>query len=118
MRQYLARRYQKRRSAAIERLGGACVQCGSTDDLQLDHIDRSTKSTNIAKLILAKDERLLAELAKCQVLCAGCHQKKTSAEMGVEHGGGVKGKHNCPCLPCREASRRYCREYSRRMRAA
>jgi hypothetical protein len=75
--------------------------------LEIDHVDRSAKTINIAKLILAKDEKLFAELAKCQALCANHHEAKTSLEMGVPHGGGAKGKRNCPCDLCREARRKY-----------
>jgi hypothetical protein len=34
---------QARRARLIEMLGGACVRCGATEDLEFDHIDPSTK---------------------------------------------------------------------------
>lgn len=109
MRQYLAKRYAGRRAAAVASLGGACAICGATEGLEMDHVDPSTKTASIAKLILAKPERLREELAKCQLLCKGCHGAKTSLQRGVPHGGGKKGKHNCPCNLCREARRLYAR---------
>jgi 5-methylcytosine-specific restriction endonuclease McrA len=118
MRGYMAARYAARRQMALDFLGNACVVCGSIKDLQIDHIDRSTKAIAIAKLILAKDEKLFAELVKCQALCPEHHGKKTSQEMGVPHGGGVKGKRNCPCELCREAARRYNRGFHAARRAA
>lgn len=63
----------------------SCVQilsngsiCGSIEGLELDHIDPSTKiSHNIWSW---REERRLAEIAKCQVLCHSCHKTKSAAE--------------------------------------
>ena len=33
----------ERRKILIERLGGKCVKCGTTENLQFDHIDPNTK---------------------------------------------------------------------------
>ena len=112
MRNYLAERYARRRQMAVDYLGGACAECGAVEDLEIDHIDRSKKSIDISKVILASDKKLFAELVKCQLLCEEHHDAKTSREMGVPHGGGVKGKRECPCELCREAARKYNREFS------
>jgi hypothetical protein len=114
----MAARYAARRQMALDFLGNACVVCGSVKDLQIDHINRSTKAIAIAKLILAKDKKLFAELIKCQALCPEHHGKKTSQEIGVPHGGGAKGKRGCSCNLCREAARRYSREFRAAKRAA
>lgn len=54
--------------------GKAC-ECGSTDRLELDHIDPTKKvSHKIWSWSAAKRE---AELVKCQVLCYDCHKKKS-----------------------------------------
>jgi len=59
--------------------GKACVRCGTSEDLELDHIDRTTKvSNNVWSWASARRE---AELAKCQVLCHDCHKKKSAKEM-------------------------------------
>lgn len=116
MREYMARRYAERRSMCIAFLGGACVRCGSQNGLEFDHIDRSTKSINVAKLILAKDSKLFMELSKCQLLCDKCHLDKTVAEVSVPHGGGAKGKHNCKCDLCRAANAQYAKRYKERRR--
>ena len=80
-RNYIARynlaRYNKRMAEAIEILGGACVVCGSTEELQLDHLNPSTKKFNVAKLWSTNQENFLNELTKCQLLCFSCHQLKT-----------------------------------------
>lgn len=58
--------------------GKSCVQCGSTENLELDHIDRTTKIDHkIWSWTRVKRE---AEIAKCQVLCHDCHKEKTRAE--------------------------------------
>lgn len=82
MREYMLRRYYDRKAQAHERLGGECVRCGATSDLQMDHIDRSTKSFEISKLWSVSKARYDAEVAKCQLLCRPCHRKK-SLEAGV-----------------------------------
>jgi hypothetical protein len=118
MRGYMAARYAARRQMALDFLGNACAACGSVEELEIDHIDRATKIINIAKIILAKNEKLFAELVKCQALCPEHHGEKTSQEMGVPHGGGARGKRGCPCDLCKEAARRYSRDFRAARRAA
>ncbi len=69
-----------RRAAAIERLGGVCAKCGSTDKLQFDHIDPASKHARIAKMWTASKAKFEAELAKCQLLCEKCHREKTFSD--------------------------------------
>lgn len=87
--------------------GKVCAWCGSTFDLQLDHIDPATKvSHQIWSWSLVRQE---TELAKCQVLCRPCHEKKTGRENsdrmgGLRHGTeAMYGKKKCRCEPCRQA---------------
>lgn len=56
-----------------------CVRCGSTSNLELDHIDASTKELRVSALwsMSDKNPKKLAEIEKCQVLCAPCHDLKT-----------------------------------------
>lgn len=72
-------RYHTRRAMAMERLGGKCAHCGTTENLEFDHIDRDTKSFPISKMWSVAEPRFLAELAKCQILCTPCHKAKTKA---------------------------------------
>lgn len=81
MRLYMARRYERRKQAAIEQLGGQCAHCGSKLDLEFDHIDPRTKSFSISdRLAGVAESALQAELAKCQLLCHPCHVDKTRLE--------------------------------------
>ncbi len=59
-----------------------CTTCGETDPrcLQFDHLDPEQKTSTVSSMV-AKGRALKAirqEIAKCQVLCANCHAKKTS----------------------------------------
>lgn len=71
-RQWMARRRSEWMTAH-----GPCVDCGSWSDLQVDHVDASTKITHRV-WSWAKDRRE-AELAKCAVRCVRCHDAKTLA---------------------------------------
>lgn len=87
---------------------GPCVECKSTVGLQVDHKDRSTKASH--KVWSWSEARRNEELAKCQVLCKDCHQKKTNLENNkpIQHGThtGHAGR-GCRCVPCIEAHRVY-----------
>lgn len=60
-------------------LRGACrCSCGVSDGVCLDyhHLDPATKSFGVAnKAPTVSRERLLAEIAKCIVLCGNCHRR-------------------------------------------
>ena len=62
----------------------ACVRCGIADIrlLEFDHIDPSTKSFSIARGLTStlSWDKILAEISKCQILCANCHKLKTAEE--------------------------------------
>lgn len=77
MRDYMLRRYHARRELMFERLGRACISCGSTDELEADHIDASTKSFPVAKLWSVSLVRFIEEIDKCQILCRPCHITKS-----------------------------------------
>jgi hypothetical protein len=61
----------------------ACVICKNKYELcnmQVDHIDPSTKLYDVCQLKNHKTETLILELAKCQVICAMCHRLKSIKE--------------------------------------
>lgn len=104
-REYQLRRYHKRRAESIETLGGKCFLCGSTNRLELDHIDPATKAFPIAKLWSLSKAKYEAELAKCQLLCRECHTRKSAYETMVRrpftHGKyWAVYKHKCRCPEC------------------
>ncbi len=111
MKLYMTERYHRRRSEWISSKGGKCVQCGTTDKLEIDHIDPLEKTYNIGTILSGgSEQKVQDELAKCQVLCYDCHKAKTSNDLGAPHGGGVSGKKNCTCELCRARKAEYMRE--------
>ena len=67
--------YKRNKQKCVDKLGGKCVECGSTELLQFDHINPLEKSFTITSNFHRKD--LDEELAKCQLLCWECHMEKT-----------------------------------------
>lgn len=107
-----AREWMARRRAAFFD-GRSCVKCGSTESLELDHIDRSVKWTH--RIWSYSEEKRMVELAKCQILCHDCHLAKTIQENEREfcYKGhpldGIdrrKGRVNKRCLICHRERRR------------
>lgn len=114
--EYNNRRRFERRSMAIAFLGGKCVKCQSTKDLEFDHIDPETKSFDINRLN-RKLDIFMIELAKCQLLCEKCHTEKSALEKlkpqihGTKHSYIYRG---CRCPDCTKANSDYCRELYRK----
>ncbi len=79
---YMLARYHRRRSEALERLGGRCVQCGSTESLEFDHIEPRDKGFSLGRAFATWAEaRLIDEVAKCQILCGLCHKEKSRLDL-------------------------------------
>ena len=83
------RRRREQKQRLIERLGGKCVGCGTSENLQFDHINAATKKYNITKHLGVRDEKLYEEVDKCQLLCHDCHKVKTRAH--CDHNELLKG---------------------------
>jgi hypothetical protein len=59
-----------------------CADCGGQFkpfQLEFDHRDPSTKSFNVmtGRAMLMSTERVLAEVAKCDIVCVNCHRLRT-----------------------------------------
>ena len=83
---------------------GPC-SCGSWDDLEVDHVDPSTKVSH--RIWCWTEAKRELELSKCQVLCNACHLKKT-LEQRPKAGHGTSsmyGYQGCRCDICTEAHR-------------
>lgn len=63
-------------------LAHPCEYCGESDPacLEFDHIDPSTKEYNVSRMAHTSMELLLKEMAKCRILCANCHRKRTARD--------------------------------------
>lgn len=100
-REYQRQWMAKRRSEFFA--GKACCHCGSTEKLELDHIDRTTKiSHNIWSWT---EEKRNKELDKCQILCYTCHKGKSrifDIKQAVHGGYSMYWTHDCRCEECLE----------------
>lgn len=118
---YLNDRYAKQRADMISFLGGVCVICGTSEGLEIDHIDWSKKELNVSALWPVKKlGRVYQELAKCQLLCFYHHMAKTKADhremRSINYGGFKPWRHGttygfmqkkCRCDECEVERRRF-----------
>lgn len=78
-------RQRNRESVAKYLSRNPCVDCGEGDlrVLEFDHV-RGRKDGNVSALVRtgAPLERILSEIAKCDVRCANCHRRKTVEQLG------------------------------------
>ena len=114
------RRYyhEVRRKSVYEYIGGKCAVCGSTDRLEVDHIDPEQKSFEISRN-LTLDDRLKQELDKCQLLCADHHMAKTISDRPPFTHGTIYGfmKVKCHCSECEARKRVWYDERNERRRS-
>jgi 5-methylcytosine-specific restriction endonuclease McrA len=75
-----ANKRAERRAECIAYLGGKCIGCGATSNLEIDHKNPASKSFTIGQRLFCSWATLLAELAKCHLLCKRCHARKSAAE--------------------------------------
>lgn len=66
-----------------------CVDCGEADPIVLEFDHRGEKLFEIGGCINRGYgvDRIMAEIAKCDVRCANCHRRKTYAERGYSYKG-------------------------------
>lgn len=136
--------YRHRKAVAIyEYLAShPCVDCGEPDPvvLEFDHV-RGDKRANVKRMVSGTYslERVLEEIAKCEVRCANCHRRITARRGGfydylknpapeparrpgnrVHNACGTRTgyRRGCRCPPCTEAQKLAARDYKRRMAVA
>ena len=109
MRAYMARRYTDRRARALVILGEKCAKCVVTESLEVDHIDRHSKTRSSRWWANLSEARFLAEMEKCQLLCRRHHMLKTLEERGQVSARGRHGTLSayryCRCDACKAAKR-------------
>lgn len=79
----VAKQIERRKELLLEAklfLGGKCVWCGTTENLEFDHIDDSKKEHNVGNAVRNTREVFWNEVGKCQLLCVNCHNKRTTAQ--------------------------------------
>ena len=109
MSEYMRSRYSIIRHEMIRLLGNKCIQCGTDEFLQFDHINREEKEYSISKIMLGNRRRLLKEIKKCQLLCDDCHRKKHTSP----HGTLASARH-CKCDLCKKVKSDYNKEYNKK----
>lgn len=73
---WTARRHRVMDEMDSIKLEAGCCRCGYKEHpaaLEFHHTDPSTKTDGVARLYMGRRERLDEELAKCEVICANCH---------------------------------------------
>lgn len=114
-RQYM-RDYQRKWIAARREAffaDKACVDCGSTDRLELDHRDPSMKKTSV--IWSWAEVRRQEEIAKCDVRCYDCHRERHYALLR-SHGIG-RYQSGCRCAICKSAKSAALKRETRRRAA-
>ena len=82
MDEYARRRRRGRHREVWEYLcAHPCVDCGEGDPIVLEFDHLRDKVDNISKMAAVKRPWpvILAEIAKCEVVCANCHRRRTAA---------------------------------------
>lgn len=83
-----SRKAKKSTYDAINQLkqDSGCVDCKESDPvvLDLDHRDRKLKVLGVSAMISRgySLEKILIEVAKCDVRCANCHRRRTASQLG------------------------------------
>jgi hypothetical protein len=71
------RRIQVKRRAFIDQIkaDAKCMDCGGPVE-HFHHRDPTTKRLAVGSMTRYSEESILAEVAKCDLLCGGCHRKR------------------------------------------
>lgn len=129
MAEYMKARRLARRISLIELLGGKCAECGSTESLEVNHVDRENKSFQLSGANLDRSwDTILEEAGKCNLLCSEHHKEFTRKQyttgsiepwnksriqdtrelFGIPHGSAKRyNEAGCRCDHCRLAKRLY-----------
>ena len=76
-----------------------CKHCGDSEDSQLHHLDPSKKVSH--SIWGWSKKRQLPEIAKCIILCRGCHMKVHGKKLGRTCGKLSTYKYGCRCEKCK-----------------
>lgn len=68
---------ESRRKFLYEQKGEKCCQCGSTENLEFDHINPSLKTSRQSFLSMGL-ETIKEQLDNIQVLCHDCHKSRST----------------------------------------
>ena len=89
--QYIASAMRRKREVVAERIDflvaylrqHPCVDCGETDPIVLEFDHLRDKKFGIAAGLRDREwQSVLDEMAKCEVVCANCHRRRTAKRGG------------------------------------
>ena len=73
-----------------------CVDCGETDPVVLEFDHLRDKSANVGQLVNGYSwKRVTREIAKCEVVCANCHRRRTYLRQNSWRVANGAGKPEC-----------------------
>jgi hypothetical protein len=105
LRGYNKAQRRQRRARLVEMLGGCCVRCDATEDLEFDHIDPDTKRFAVGSSMSRAWAELVEEALKCQLLCRPCHRDKAVEDRPEPaHSYYRYWYYGCRCAVCRAAN--------------
>lgn len=74
-------RQEKRQALLAYLLEHPCVDCGEADPVVLQFDHQGDKTANVSHLLKSHSwAKILEEIAKCQVVCANCHTRRTAKQ--------------------------------------
>jgi hypothetical protein len=91
-----ARRKRARNEERMRRLieyfqSHPCTDCGETDPMVLEFDHLGNKSFAISQGFSGRNwQTILNEMAKCEVVCANCHRRRTASRNGHVRGAVVR----------------------------
>lgn len=77
--EYTRKRYEDGRKILEAAKDKPCTDCGNKfppECMDFDHMPGADKLTDVGQLTL-NPKRMLAEIAKCELVCANCHRIRT-----------------------------------------
>lgn len=81
MKRDCVRRWKQRNRALLWELKkapcGDCHESFPAECMDFDHRDPKTKLRDISRMVDRPSEEILAEIAKCDLVCANCHRTRT-----------------------------------------
>jgi len=72
--------------------------------MEFDHLDSAAKTGVITRLINRKSSRgkVLAEIAKCELVCANCHKNRERSRGRVEYSHFEGNEEHVACVACQD----------------
>jgi hypothetical protein len=88
---YAKRRRLERQALILENLlEHPCVDCGEADPVVLDFDHLRDKIANVSAMLTRRWSTILAEIEKCEVVCANCHRRREARRRGYFRARGTE----------------------------